>query len=54
MTKKQFRKQINALIKARKALALANVSEFALEHLDLTISELEDAYIAEVNLNNQN
>ena len=54
MTKKQFRKQINALIKARKALALVNISEFALVYLDLKISELEDAYIAKVNLNNQN
>ena len=54
MTTKEFRKQINALIKARKALALANVSDFALEHLDLTINELEDAYIAEVNSENQN
>jgi len=54
MESKKFRKKIDALIKARKSLQESNVSEQVIENLNIAINELEDAYIAEVNFENQN
>ena len=51
---KTLRKKINNLIKARDAIVAENVSEQIIESINLAISELEDAYIAEVNFENEN
>jgi hypothetical protein len=45
----KLRKQINALIKTKRALAALNVSSEALAFIQAAIDELEDAFIAEVN-----
>lgn len=50
----KLRKQIDALIKTKRALALLNVSGEALAFIQAAIDDLEDAYIAEVNHDNSN
>jgi antitoxin component of RelBE/YafQ-DinJ toxin-antitoxin module len=56
MKSKQLHAKIHALIQARNALAdetLKLVSAQVLENLDLAISELEDAFIAQANAENK-
>ena len=50
---KKLRKQINALIKTKRALAGLNASSEALGFIQAAIDELEDAYIAGVNSENE-
>lgn len=48
----KLRKQIDALVANKRALAALNVSEYALDAIQTAIDELEDAFIAEVNAEN--
>lgn len=49
-----LRNDIDNLINTRRSLVKLNVSESALDLIDVAIDELEDAYIAEVNFQNSN
>jgi HD superfamily phosphohydrolase YqeK len=50
----KLRKQIDALLKTKRALAALNVSSEALSFIQAAIDELEDAFIAGVNHDNAN
>ena len=49
-----LRNDIDTLVNTRRSLVKLNVSESALDLIDVAIDELEDAYIAEVNHFNAN
>lgn len=49
----KLRKQINALIKSFEALKKLNVDSQTIEYINIAINDLEDAFIAEVNHENE-
>ncbi|CAB4185112.1 hypothetical protein UFOVP1118_45 [uncultured Caudovirales phage] len=49
----KLRKQINALIKSFETLKKLNVDPQTIEYINIAINDLEDAFIAEVNHENE-